>query len=82
MLLPHLYYANKYTLTRCLHSRQTEQKIDGKAIMMLAKRVSRDQFQACGLVTNSDQLKLAHVVSTAMGMDDSKLNRMVTAVVK
>ena len=61
---------------------QPEQKIDGKAIMMLAKRASRDKFEACGLVTVSDQLKLAHVVSAAADMDDSKLNCMVTAVVK
>ena len=74
MLLPHLYFANRYTLTCCFNSIQTEQKIDGKAIMMLSKRVSRDQFQACEYFTISDQLKLAHVVS--------KLNCMVTAVVK
>jgi len=49
---------------------------------MLTKRVSRDQFQACGLVTISDQLKLAHFLSAATDRDDSKLNCMVTAVVK
>ena len=55
--------------------------MDGKAIMMLAKRASRDQFEACGLLAVSDQLKLAHVVSAAADMDDSKLNCMITGVV-
>ena len=55
--------------------------MDGKAIMMLAKRASRDEFEACGLLAVSDQLKLAHVVSAATDMDDSKLNCMITGVV-
>ena len=60
---------------------QIEQKKDGKAIMMLAKRASRDQFEACGLLAVSDQLKLAHVVSAIVDMDDSKLNCTITGVV-
>lgn len=39
---------------------------------MLTKRVWKDQFDACGLVAISIQLKLAHI-SAAAKMDDSKL---------
>ena len=56
---------------------QIEQKIDGNAIKMLAKKGSRDQFEACGLIAVSDQLKLAHVSSAVADMDDSKLNCMI-----
>ena len=40
-----------------------EQKIDGRALKLLAKEGSTDQLAACGLETVGDQLRLKEVAS-------------------
>ena len=49
--------------------------------MMLAKRATKEQYEACGLMTVSDQLKLTKLVNTAVDVKESH-SCMTTAVQK
>lgn len=44
---------------------QTAQKVDGKTLVLLSKRASQEQYEACGLITVADQLKLSSVVNSS-----------------
>lgn len=48
---------------------KTAQKVDGKTLIILAKRATKEQYESCGLLTVGDQLKLTSLVSAAT--DDS-----------
>ena len=44
---------------------KTAQKVDGKTLVLLSKRASQEQYEACGLLTVADQLKLSSVVNSS-----------------
>lgn len=44
---------------------QTARKVDGKTLVLLSKRASQEQYEACGLLTVADQLKLSSVVNSS-----------------
>ncbi|KAJ7369537.1 hypothetical protein OS493_038243 [Desmophyllum pertusum] len=54
------------------------QKIDGKTMVMLAKGATKEQYEACGLMTVAEQLKLRTLVNTAV--DDNESGCTITAV--
>lgn len=44
---------------------RTAQKIDGKSLLLLSKKATREQYEACGLMTVADQLKLTTLVNAS-----------------
>ena len=56
---------------------QTAQKIDGKSLLLLSKKATREQYEACGLMTVADQLKLTTLVNASA---DEASSCMITGV--
>ena len=66
------FYQIKFTLrykiiflTASFNFMQTAQKIDGKTLVVLAEKATREQYEACGLMTVADQLRLTTLVNAA-----------------
>lgn len=57
---------------------QTAQKIDGKSLLLLSKKATREQYEACGLMTVADQLKLTTLVNASA--DDEASSCVITIV--
>lgn len=58
---------------------QTAQKIDGKSLLLLSKKATREQYEACGLMTVGDQLKLTTLVNASADIDEAS-SIVITAV--
>lgn len=56
----------------------TAQKIDGKTMVVLAEKATREQYEACELMTVADKLKLTTLVNAAA--DNSGSDCVITAV--
>ena len=58
---------------------QTAQKIDSKSLLLLSNKATREQYEACGLMTVADQLKLTMLVNASADIDEAS-SCVITAV--